>query len=109
MWNERYWVRGFKIGQLNYGYRLKDQRQSKTRRPQEEEGFRRLTHFRRSTAPMYQTIFLYLFYSCNNFGHKVLNWRENNRNRDNHESYDEMIIQEGLVKLKTKDTTSLNP
>jgi hypothetical protein len=68
-------------------FRFQNQRQSETRRPQEEEGFKRVTYFRRSTTPRYQTIFLGLCYSCNNFGHKAVNCRENNKNRNNHESY----------------------
>jgi hypothetical protein len=36
---------------------------------------------------MCQTIFLGLCYACNNFGHKAVNCRENNWNRDNSESY----------------------
>ena len=68
-------------------FRFKNQRQLETRRPQEEEGFIRVTRYRRCIYPKYQTIFLGLFYSCNNFGHKVVNCRENNRNRDNREIY----------------------
>jgi hypothetical protein len=54
-------------------------------RPQEEEGFRRVTHFRRSTTPRYQTIFLGLCYSCKNFRHKAMKSKDNNNNIDNHE------------------------
>jgi hypothetical protein len=68
-------------------FRFQNQRQSETRRPQEEDEFRRVTNFRRSTTPKYQTIFLGLCYSCNNFGHKVVNCRANNMNRNNRESY----------------------
>jgi hypothetical protein len=37
--------------------------------------------------PRYQTIFLGLCYSCNNFGHKVVNCRANTKNRRNYEGY----------------------
>jgi hypothetical protein len=66
---------------------FQNQQQSETRIPQEEEGFRRVTYSRRSTTPRYQTMFLGLCYSCNNFGHKAVNCRENNRNINNHEIY----------------------
>jgi hypothetical protein len=66
--------------------------------PQEEEGFKRVTHFRISTTPRYQTIFLGLCYSCNNFGHKDVNCRENNRNRHNRESY----AQNGYSRMPSK-------
>jgi hypothetical protein len=56
-------------------------------RPQEEEGFRRATPFRRSPTPRYQTLFLGLCYSCNNFGHKVVNCRANIKSRNNYEGY----------------------
>jgi hypothetical protein len=36
---------------------------------------------------MYQTIFLGLCYSCNNFGHKAVNCRANNKNKNNYEGY----------------------
>jgi len=55
--------------------------------PQEEEGFKKLTPFRRSSTPRYQTIFLGLCYSCNNFGHKDVNYRSNSRNQNKHEIY----------------------
>jgi hypothetical protein len=47
--------------------------QQLTDRPQEEEGFKRETPFRRSSTPRYQTIFFGLCYACNNFGHKAMN------------------------------------
>jgi hypothetical protein len=56
-------------------------------RPQEEEDFRRETPFRRPSTSRYQTLFLGLCYSCNNFGHKVVNCRENAKNRRNYEGY----------------------
>ena len=56
-------------------------------RPQEEEGFTRAPPFRRSSTPRYQTIFFGLCYACNNFGHKAVNCRANNRNNNNFESY----------------------
>jgi hypothetical protein len=34
---------------------------------------------------MYQTIFFGLCYACNNFGHKVMNCKANNRNINNFE------------------------
>jgi hypothetical protein len=70
-------------------FRFQNQRQSETQRTQEEEeeGFKRVTHFRISTDPSYQTIFLVLCYYCINFGHKDVNCRANNMNKYNHESY----------------------
>jgi hypothetical protein len=41
----------------------------------------------RSSTPRYQTIFFGLCYACNNFGHKVVNCRANNRNNNNFESH----------------------
>jgi hypothetical protein len=58
-----------------------------TNRPQEEEGFIRAPPFRRSSTPRYQTIFFCLCYACNNFGHKVVNRKDNNMNSNNFESY----------------------
>jgi hypothetical protein len=58
-----------------------------TDRPQEEEGFTRALPFRRSSTPKYQTIFFGLCYACNDFGHKAVNWRANNRNKNNFEIY----------------------
>jgi hypothetical protein len=55
--------------------------------PQEEEGFIRLHPFRRYSTLRYQTIFFGLFYACNNFVHKVVNCRANNRNINNFESH----------------------
>jgi hypothetical protein len=68
-------------------FRIQNQQQPTIERPQEEEGFRRATPFRRSSNPRYQTIFLGLCYSCNNFGHKVVNCRANAKNRRNYEGY----------------------
>jgi hypothetical protein len=56
------------------------QNQQPIDRIQEEEGFIRAPPFRRSSTPRYQTIFFGLCYACNNFGHKVVNCRDNNRN-----------------------------
>jgi hypothetical protein len=56
-------------------------------RPQEEEGFIRAPPFIRSSNTMYQTIFFGLCYACNNFGHKAVNCRANNRNNNYFESY----------------------
>jgi hypothetical protein len=67
--------------------RFRFQNQQQTDRPQEEEGFIRAPPFRRSSTPRYQTIFFGLCYACNNFGHKVVNCRANNRNSNNFESY----------------------
>jgi hypothetical protein len=67
--------------------RFRFQNQQQTDRPQEEEGFIRAPPFRRSSTPRYQTIFFGLCYACNNFGHKAVNCRANNRNSNNFESY----------------------
>jgi hypothetical protein len=67
--------------------RFRFQNQQQTDRPQEEEGFIRAPPFRRSSTPRYQTIFFGLCYACNNFGHKAVNCRANNRNNNNFESY----------------------
>jgi hypothetical protein len=48
----------------------------------EEEGFMRAPHFRRYSITRYQTIFFGLCYACNNFGHKVVNCRANNKNNN---------------------------
>jgi hypothetical protein len=61
-------------------FRFQNQRMTEKNRPQEEEGFIRVTPFRRSSTPMYQTIFLDLCYACNNFGHKAINCKANSRN-----------------------------
>jgi transposase InsO family protein len=66
-------------------FRINDRQ--KIDRPQEEEGFIRVPPFRRSSTPRYQTIFFGLCYACNNFGHKVVNCRANNRNINNFESH----------------------
>jgi hypothetical protein len=67
--------------------RFRFQNQQQTDRPQEEEGFIRAPSFRRSSTPRYQTIFFGLCYACNNFGHKAVNCRANNRNNNNFESH----------------------
>jgi hypothetical protein len=67
--------------------RVRFQNQQPTDRIQEEEGFIRAPPFRRSSTPRYQTIFFGLCYACNNFGHKVVNCRANNRNNNNFESH----------------------
>jgi hypothetical protein len=64
---------------------FQNQRPTKTYRSQEEEGLIRAPPFRRSSNPMYQTIFFGLCYACNNFRHKVVNHRANNRNINNFE------------------------
>jgi hypothetical protein len=66
-------------------FRFQNQRPTETNRPQEEEGFIKVTHFRISSTPRYQTIFFGLCYACNNFGHKVANCRANRRNINNFE------------------------
>ena len=63
------------------------QNQQQIDRPQEEEGFIRTPPFRRYSTPRYQTIFFGLCYACNNFGHKAVNCRANNRNINNFESH----------------------
>jgi hypothetical protein len=55
--------------------------------PQEEEGFIRASHFIRSSTTRYQTIFFGLCYACNNFGHKAVNYRDNNMNNNYFESH----------------------
>jgi hypothetical protein len=67
--------------------RFRLQNQQPIDRPQEEEGFIRAPPFRRSSTPRYQTIFFGLCYACNNFGHKAVNCRANNRNNNNFESH----------------------
>jgi hypothetical protein len=47
-------------------------------------------HSRRSPTLRYQTIFLGLCYSCNNFGHKAINCRAYAKNRSNYEGYSRM-------------------
>jgi hypothetical protein len=67
--------------------RFRFQNQQQTDRSQEEEGFIRAPSFRISSTPRYQTIFFGLCYACNNFGHKAVNYRANNRNNNNFESH----------------------
>jgi hypothetical protein len=67
--------------------RFRFQNQQMTDRPQEEEGFIRAPPFRISSTPRYQTIFFSLCYECNNFGHKDVNYRANNRNNNYFESH----------------------
>jgi hypothetical protein len=64
---------------------FQNQQQSETSRPQEEEGFRRVTPFKIYSTPRYQTIFFGLCYSCDNFAHKAVNCRENRRNINKYE------------------------
>jgi hypothetical protein len=63
------------------------QNQQPTDRLQEEEEFIRAPPFRISSTPGYQTIFFSLCYACNNFGHKAVNCRANNKNNNNFESH----------------------
>jgi hypothetical protein len=65
--------------------RFRFQNQQETDRPEEEEGFIRAPPFIISSTPRYQTIFFGLCYACNNFGHKDVNFRANNRNIKNFE------------------------
>jgi hypothetical protein len=67
--------------------RFRFQNQQQIDRPQEEEGFIRAPPFRRSSTTRYQTIFFGLCYACNNFGHKAVNCRANNRNNNYFESH----------------------
>jgi hypothetical protein len=60
--------------------RFRFQNQQSTDRPQEQEGFRRANPLRISSTPRYQTMFFGLCYECNNFGHKSMNCRANNKN-----------------------------
>jgi hypothetical protein len=63
------------------------QNKKQTNRHQEEEGFIRAPPFKRSSTPRYQTIFFGLCYACNNFLHKAVNCRANNRNNNNFENH----------------------
>jgi hypothetical protein len=65
---------------------FKFQNQQPIDRPQEEEGFKREKSFRRCSTPRYYIIFFGLCYPCNNFGHKDMNCRPNNKNINNFES-----------------------
>jgi hypothetical protein len=51
----------------------------------QKENYKRTTPFRRSLR--YQTIFLGLCYSCNNFGHKAINFKAYEKNIDNYEGH----------------------
>jgi hypothetical protein len=62
--------------------RFRFQNQQHIYKPQEEEVFIRAPPFRISSTTRYQTIFFGLCYACNNFGHKVVNCRANNRNNN---------------------------
>jgi hypothetical protein len=67
--------------------RFRFQNQQQIDRPQEEEGFIRAPPFIISSSTRYQTIFFGLCYACNNFGHKSVNCRANNRNNNYFESH----------------------
>jgi hypothetical protein len=67
--------------------RFRFQNQQQIDRPQEEEGFIRAPPLRRSSTTRYQTIFFGLCYACNNFGHKVVNYRANNMNNNYFKSH----------------------
>ena len=58
------------------------QNQQSTEKRSQEEGLWRTIPQRRS-PPKYQTIFLGICYSCNNFGHKVVNCKAYARNGGN--------------------------
>jgi hypothetical protein len=64
-------------------FRFQNQRPTETNNSWEEEGFIRAPTFRRYSTPRYQTMFFRLCYACNNFGHKVVNCRANNKNINN--------------------------
>jgi hypothetical protein len=66
--------------------RFRSQNQQQIDMPQEEEGFIRAPPLRRYSTTRYQTIFFGLCYACNNFGHKAINCRANNRNNNYFES-----------------------
>jgi hypothetical protein len=51
----------------------------------QEENYIRTTTFRR--YPKYQTIFLGSCYSCNNFGHKYINYKSYAKNIRNYEGH----------------------
>jgi hypothetical protein len=67
--------------------RFRFQNQQQIDRPQEEEGFIRAPPFIRSSTTRYRTIFFGLCYACNNFGHKAVNCRANNKNNNYFESH----------------------
>jgi hypothetical protein len=67
--------------------RFRFQNQQQIDRPQAEEGFIRVPPFIRSSTTRYQTIFFGLCYACNNFGHKVVNCKANNRNNNDFENH----------------------
>jgi hypothetical protein len=67
--------------------RFRFQNQQQINRPQEEEGIIGAPPFIRSSTTTYQTIFFGLCYACNNFGHKYVNCRDNNRNNNYLESH----------------------
>jgi hypothetical protein len=67
--------------------RFRFHNQQQIDRPQEEEGFIRAPPFIISSTTRYQTIFFGLCYACNNFGHKAVNCRANNRNNNYFESH----------------------
>jgi hypothetical protein len=67
--------------------RFRFQNQRSTDRPQEEEGFRIASPFKIYSTPRYQTIFFGLCCACNNFGHKAMNYRANNRNINKFDSH----------------------
>jgi hypothetical protein len=63
------------------------QNQQPTMERTQEEDYKRVAPPRRSPTLRYQTIFLGLCYSCNNFGHKAINCRAYARNRSNYGGY----------------------
>ena len=73
------------LHQEDSNFKINDQQ--KKNRPHEKEGFIRVTPLRIYSTPRYQTIFFGLCYACNNFGHKAVNCRDNNKNKNNFESH----------------------
>jgi hypothetical protein len=67
--------------------RFRFQNQQHIDKTQEEEGFIRAPPFIRSSTTRYQTIFFGVCYACNNFGHKAVNCRANNKNNNYLESH----------------------
>jgi hypothetical protein len=51
----------------------------------QEENYRGMESFKRS--PMYQIMFLASCYSCNNFGHKAINFKAYVKNISNYECH----------------------
>jgi hypothetical protein len=67
--------------------RSKTHNQQPTMERTQEEDYKRVAPLRISPTLRYQTIFLGLCYSCNNFGHKAINCRAYAKNKSNYEGY----------------------